>query len=148
MILTSELLVLALVDDDLELDRVVLSETTLIDEFNGFSHGDESALFSHQSARMVQIATAPEGFNSGRTYYLRTESEETFSNILKTWPVLALKARRRADARTVLEKVQRELRRFHDSKLFQTVVALVIAAVNLLPARARIVAARSRFVDV
>ena len=127
LILTNELLVLALVDQEKEVDRIVLSEVDFIKEFISSGLGEEEA----PEFRMLQIATNLHGFNSGRTYCLRMESDK-FNNIMKTWSVCAQKARRRAEARTVFEKVQREIRGFYDSWIFQTVIALAIAAVRIV----------------
>ena len=125
-------MVFALVDDDLELDRVILSDVTLVGEFTGMSQGDQSSLVSRRSPRMIQVLTRHSGFNAGRTYYLRTDSGDILTSVLKTWPVLAFKARRRAEARTVLKRLQHDLRTFYDSGPFQAFVALIIAAVGHL----------------
>ena len=131
VIITKELLVLAHIDQDVELDRVVLSEVDFVKEFMGFGDDDEKALNTDQSTRTVQIATDLHGFNSGRTYYFRTDSGE-FDEILKSCTLLARSARRRAEARTVFAKMQREVRGMYDCRTFQTIIALLIAAVRSL----------------
>ena len=129
VIITKELLVLAHIDQDVELDRVVLSEVDFVKEFMGFGDGDEKALNTDQNTRTVQIATDLHGFNSGRTYYFRTDSDE-FDEIVKSCVLLARSAKRRAEARTVFAKIQREVRGLYDSRIFQILIASVIAAVS------------------
>ena len=61
IILTSKLLIISLVDGDVALDRIVLSEVKMVEEFNGIGHGEEHALATNQSARILQIATDASG---------------------------------------------------------------------------------------
>ena len=129
VVLTRELIVFAFADQDLEIDRVPLAEVLFLKEFKGMS-GEEGGSMRRSSTRMLQIATDQHGFNSGRTYYLRVDGD-ALDEMVKTWSKLARKARRRAEARTLFEKVQREVRRAYDSSVFQTLVALMIAAVRL-----------------
>ena len=121
----------ALSGQDLEIDRIPLAEIEFLKEFQGIESDGNGAATKRRTSRMLQIATNQQGLNSGRTYYLRVESE-TFDDLLRTWSELARKARRRAEAQTLFKKVQREVRAIYDASLFQTCVALMIAAVRSL----------------
>ena len=61
----------------------------------------------------LQIATDPQGYNSGRTYYLRTESKSLHDDIMPLLRKYSVAARERAQASTLFQKTQRRVRKVH-----------------------------------
>ena len=102
-----------------------------------------------------QVATSAEGYNSGRTYTLRTRSKELYDEILPLLTKLSKKARRRAEAHTLFQKCQWTVRKIYTHSASQTFIALVIMGVSndsCFPSNSslhpnRVVLARPPFVD-
>ena len=79
-----------------------------------------------------QIKTIPDGYNSGRTYYLRAQSESTCRKITAALNKLCTAARERANVKSQFEKVQLRVRSIYCSNLFQIFTALLIIMVCCL----------------
>jgi hypothetical protein len=82
--------------------------------------------------RTLQIQTIPDGYNSGRTYYLRAALSDEHAHILKTLKKTADTARKRAEVKSQFVKAQSAVRTIHDSMLFQTASGILILAVRVL----------------
>jgi hypothetical protein len=91
---------------------------------------EESKKFSHA----MQIATRNDGYNSGRIYYLSTETKEALDDLISDLSKKAKVARVQAEARTGFQKFQFRVRKRYESRKFQGIMALLIIAVVLLPA--------------
>ena len=55
---------------------------------------------------VLQIATDPDGHNSGRSYHVRISSKETYDEIHPLLASLARAARKRANASTLFQRAQ------------------------------------------
>jgi hypothetical protein len=79
----------------------------------------------------LQISTVVDGYNSGRSYYLKAHSEEMCQKIVSSLQIIAKAAMKQARAWSWFRRVQRKVRRVHDSTPFQLAVASLIIAVIL-----------------
>ena len=84
----------------------------------------------------VQINTILDGYNSGRAYYLQTNSEHECCELAATLLRMAKAAKKRAEDKTRFQILQGKVLKFYDSTPFQCVVAFLIVAVTP-PPRAR-----------
>ena len=142
VVVTKEAIVFAFVGQDREIDRIPLNEIDFIKEFSTFDSSTEqqTSFRSRHHSKTLQIATGPDGFNSGRTYYLRTASQEHFEELLQFWTTLVHRAKSDADKRNHLQRLQKGLFWIYHSPPYQTAMALFIAAVSArirAPARPR-----------
>jgi hypothetical protein len=80
-----------------------------------------------------QIKTVPDGYNSGRSYYLRTKQDPASSRIIQHLCDITKTARKRAVALSRFNQAQNLVRRFHDSTIFQLAVSLLIITVCPCP---------------
>ena len=83
---------------------------------------------SSESAELM-IETNPEGYNSGRIYYLQAESRAICQKLILKLKQYCAAARERANAQTVLAQAQQHVSKFYRSKPFQNFVAILIIAV-------------------
>jgi hypothetical protein len=81
-----------------------------------------------------QIATIPNGYNSGRSYYLQAESSDLEHQVMTQLRTLATIARKKAEARSSFRKSQDRARAIYTAKPFQIGASLLIVAVNYFPA--------------
>jgi hypothetical protein len=80
-----------------------------------------------------QIKTSVDGYNSGRTYYIKASSEEQCSEILKKLAESARAARQLKEAKTRFRASQQRVREVYRSSICQGIVACMIVAVPSLP---------------
>ena len=80
-----------------------------------------------------QIRTLVDGYNSGRTYYLKASSEDECAEVVKLLRSAAKTARKIKEAKTRFEKSQERVRVVYQSTIIQTIVAAMIVAVPSLP---------------
>ena len=120
---------------DLEVDNIPLAEITNISETTEKDTDCGCEFFSslvfdckEGETQSFRITTQIGGHNSGRTYYLRTRSStnELFSDIKR----LSKIARKRAEARTLLQRAQLRVRKFYESNPVQAVSILLIGFVS------------------
>ena len=78
----------------------------------------------------MQIATLPTGYNSGRTYYIATHSNDLFENLIVKLKKYAKAERSRAEASSLFRKIQMKIRKRYESNIVQGVMALMIGAVR------------------
>ena len=88
---------------------------------------DDSAAQRHK----MQIATLPTGYNSGRTYYIATQSKDLLDKLISKLKKYAKAERTRAEANSLFRKVQLKVRKRYESNLVQGVMALLIGAVSI-----------------
>jgi hypothetical protein len=135
VVVTSEKISFALATDEIEMDFIPLQEITKLEilyssegmggtvGYNGGSQDPE--LFD----TAFQIATSPDGHNSGRTYYLRAESRQERQHLLLEWQRLAHEAAHKMEQKTRFRLVQDSVRRVYLSNPFQGFAAALIIAV-------------------
>jgi hypothetical protein len=78
----------------------------------------------------LQIRTIKNGYNAGRKYFLRANSDEERDDLVKQLLVLSKNAKARAETASAWEKMQNRVRRVYNSSLFQGVAAFLIIAVS------------------
>lgn len=85
--------------------------------------------FAPSQTNTMEIKTIREGYNSGRTYYLRSKIDADSRKLIESLSSLAKNARRKAEARSQLEMVQLKFRNFYNSSSFQAIIVLLITTV-------------------
>ncbi len=83
--------------------------------------------------RTLRIDTHPEGYNSGRTYYLQIGSESEFSRLAISLVDYVKDAMKRFEAKSGLERIQSYFRKLFRSPSFQLTTAFFILAVRHRP---------------
>ncbi len=103
-------------------------EVDFIKEMKDIGHsgelGDTSA-----SNYALQLSTVREGHNSGRAYYLQTQSKEALDILMDCLQKNVKAAKKREEAQNAFRRVQTKVRKFYESKFFQSIIALLIGAV-------------------
>jgi hypothetical protein len=77
-----------------------------------------------------QIRTQKHGYNAGRKYFLRADSDTERDELIKQLLVLTKNAIARAETATQWERMQSRVRVIYNSSLFQGVAAFLIIAVS------------------
>jgi hypothetical protein len=159
VVVTKQTLSFALRDDDIERDYIPLSEVSRVEQMRGAEESEPNKL-SQKSSRGLQIlqkshsadsqeierldkdstsrlfvnafqiATIPDGHNSGRSYYLQAESSEVKRKIIKQLQLLTESARKRAEAKSLFRQAQDRVRGIYITWIFQSGAALLIVAVS------------------
>jgi hypothetical protein len=76
-----------------------------------------------------QISTIPDGYNSGRSYYLQADSSHLKQHAIAQLRSLASSARKKAEARSYFRKTQDYVRAVYTARPFQIGASLLIVAV-------------------
>ena len=132
VLLTKECVSFAFVGMEQEIDRIPLIGVDFVKahvETAGMQGDDFNGPLS-QDHFCFQIATNPEGYNSGRTYTLRTSSKGLYHEILPLMDKLLKNARRRARATTLFRKFQWKVRKVYSNNLCQSIIAVIIMGVS------------------
>jgi hypothetical protein len=145
MVVGKDMMYFALLDNDDVVDCIPLAEITQVKkmgldgvtEYHQVPHkrsavGNEQ-LSSDGFHQTLRIDTKPEGYNSGRTYYLQISKESEFSRLAISLAYLVKDAIRRFEAKTGLEKTQAKVRRLFRSAPFQFAASFFILAVSFGP---------------
>lgn len=82
-----------------------------------------------RDANELMIETHPEGYNSGRTYYLQAESKAFCQQVVQQLNQYCKEANERANAQTAFTLAQQHSRKMYRSTIFQNIVAILIIAV-------------------
>jgi hypothetical protein len=129
VVITKDDIIFAFVGEEAQIDRIPFAEILYVKEMTEAATEDfdkeENKRFSHA----MQIATRDDGYNSGRIYYLSTESHEILHELMGYLSKKAKAARAQAEARTLFRKFQLRVRKRYDSAQFQGLMALLITAV-------------------
>ena len=128
--LAKECISFAFVNQNEEIDRVPLTDIDYIkasDELGAKSDSDADSL---QKNFVLQVATNPEGHNSGRSYYLRTWSKEVHDDIFPLLDQLVKYARKRSDGSSQFERAQHKVRQIYGHYICQCIFALIIVGVS------------------
>ncbi len=80
-----------------------------------------------------QIRTSVDGYNSGRTYYIKATSEEQCAEILSKLAASARASRQIKEAKTRFRASQERVREMYRSTICQGIVAAMIVAVPSPP---------------
>ena len=91
---------------------------------------DKGASKPRDKAAVLEIKTLPDGYNSGRTYYLRIKPVDRCKELASDFLLKAAVARRRKEASSRFRRNQRLLRTLTDSTLFQCTGAFLIFLVR------------------
>ncbi len=78
----------------------------------------------------LMIETHPDGYNSGRTYYLQAKSDASCQDIIKWLTQYSTDAHERAHAQSVLRQAKLRVLKAYRSKAFQRLVAILIILVR------------------
>jgi predicted RNA-binding protein YlxR (DUF448 family) len=158
VVITKETLSFALLDDDSEIDFIPLSEVICVEEMCGVeeanadgttrkigsglnmlqkSMGSEDIDLQYDEdstsrlfVNAFQIATIPDGYNSGRSYYMQADSSEVKQKVIEQLQALSQSARTRAEVKSLFRKVQDHVRNVYTTRIFQSSAALLIIAVS------------------
>ncbi len=102
-----------------------MNEVELVREMRNILHENKRS----NDAEELMIETHPDGYNSGRIYYLQAESKAMCQKIIQKLKHYCSAARERANARTALAQAQQHVGKMYRSKFFQNMVAFLIIAV-------------------
>ena len=111
--------------DDMIIDKIPMSEVELVREMKNVQLENKNS----RGEAELMIETHPDGYNSGRIYYLQAESRSTCQNLIQTLRERCTKAREKANAQTALAQAQQYVGKIYRSKYFQNFVAVLIIAV-------------------
>ena len=114
-------------NDETVIDQIPLAEIQSVKEMVNI---EDEAMESTQTNGFI-VETHPEGYNSGRTYYLRANSKAECQDIVQKLSQHSAAARETAHARSVFAKAQRKVDKVYRSTIFQSVIAFLIVAVRL-----------------
>ena len=129
MVVTKDLIAFAFVGEEAQIDHIPFAEVTYVKEMTEAPSDDydpEDRHFSHA----MQIGTREDGYNSGRIYYISTDSQEALDDLIQLMDRLAKVARARAEARNWFRKLQMAVRKKYNSSAFQSLMAVLIAAAS------------------
>ncbi len=114
-------------NDDIVIDQIPLAE---IHRVKGMEAGDkETELAKDENELMIE--THPEGYNSGRTYYLQAQSKASCQEIIKKLVQHSAAAFERAHAQSVFRQAQIRVLKVYRSIVFQRSVAVLIILVSI-----------------
>ncbi len=116
-----------------EIDRIPLAEittiTTVVDSNIGAELNENESLRPEEE-HVIQIATEQGGYNSGRAYYLRTDSKNTLDKFIGNMRRCVRVARKQRDNLNIFQRVQLKVRRVYESAPSQGLIIFLIALVN------------------
>ena len=129
VVVTKDLIAFAFVGEDAQIDHIPFAEVSYVKEMTG-APSDECDPEDRRFSHAMQIGTHENGYNSGRIYYLSTDSQETLNELIQFMSKHASKAHARAEARNLFRKLQIKVREKYNSRVFQSCMAFLIAAVR------------------
>jgi hypothetical protein len=103
-----------------------MDEVELVREMRSIPHENKKTTVAEE----LMIETHPDGYNSGRIYYLQAESNAMCQKIIQKLKQYCAAARERAHARTAMAQAQQHVGKLYRSKIFQNIVAFLIIAVR------------------
>jgi hypothetical protein len=116
----------AQLNEDTVIDQIPLAEVQLVREMDNMGGEDAEAKRTND----LMIETHPDGFNSGRTYYLQADSRASCQDIVRTLSRYCTAAHERAHARSIFAQAQRQVEKVYRSAFFQGFFAVLIIAVS------------------
>jgi hypothetical protein len=112
--------------EDAVIDQIPLAEVQLVREMDNVNGEDKEATQSND----LMIETHPDGYNSGRTYYLQAESRASCKDLVRILSRHCTAAHERAHARSAFAQAQRQVEKVYRSAFFQGFFAVLIIAVS------------------
>jgi hypothetical protein len=86
-------------------------------------------------SNMLQIQTMEDGFNSGRTYYLKAPSDAVCRNIVHELTKISTKTKKLAESRSKWLRYQKKVLVFYNSLPFQAFICFTIITVSSVTAQ-------------
>jgi hypothetical protein len=124
----SDMMYLTHVNEDVVMDQIPLAEITQVKEMEAADSGISKANNENQ----LMIETHPEGYNSGRTYYLQADSKASCQDKIKKLKQYRAAAYERAHAQSVFRQAQIRVLKVYESVIFQRLMAFLIILVSAL----------------
>ena len=137
MVITKDCICFAFTNQTKEIDRIPLDGVDYVKSLDESGMKTDAELDVARQNCVLQIATDPDGHNSGRSYHVRISSKETYDEIHPLLASLARAARKRANASTLFQRAQIRVKEMYGHIICQTLVALIIVGVS--PVRSRFV---------
>ena len=130
--LTKDVIAFAFKDSEIEIDYIPLADVDFVSEMK---NSVDTNLISedqddHETLPALQIATTRLGHNSGRAYYVQTNTFEEMAHLQNLLKRLVVLAKQREEASNLFRFWQLRTRKAYESNLMQAFIALVIAAVT------------------
>jgi hypothetical protein len=114
----------------MEIDHIPLSEVINVREMTEASSEESDKNDNKTFSNVMQISTTDDGYNSGRIYYLSTESKALLDELIVELRAKAKRAHTQALSRSWFRQMQRRLRKRYESRQFQGLMAILIAGVS------------------
>ena len=134
---TDKVIAFARVNENILLDAIPLAEVESIDSMQNLDQIDvqqQQPTNSYEAAIdftfAFQIRTQKGGYNAGRKYVLRAESEEEINAIVADLDRITRLAAQNAAARSYFSKIQKRVRVAYSSTIYQSISAVLIIAVR------------------
>jgi hypothetical protein len=116
------------INDDVVIDQIPLAEISRVKEMEAAEKESDEAKDENQ----LMIETSPEGYNSGRTYYLQADSKASCQDKIKKLLQHSAAAYERAHAQSAFRQAQLRVLKIYRSTVFQRFVAILIISVSAL----------------
>jgi hypothetical protein len=133
LVITKEKISFSFEGEDLEIDYIPLSDVDYVCEMK--DSGESSSLNMSQegesSLPTLQIATTRDGHNSGRAYYIQTETHEGLADLEAVIQRTVKAAKQREEARNLFRLWQNRVLKVYQAGLMQAFIALTIIAVGI-----------------
>ena len=136
LIITKEFIAFAFVDQTDQIDCIPFAEIEFVRKWQDETVAGVSTLLDadaakdqHQTLTALHIATAADGYNSGRPYYLSAESVADRDWLMGVLLRNARAARKRVEAHTFFQRAQLAVRRRYEWKTVQYFFAGLTVAV-------------------
>jgi hypothetical protein len=120
------MIIFAQLNQDIVSDKIPLDEIKQIREMQDVDEENTKS----KEVNELMIETLPEGYNSGRTYYLQAESRAACRKIVRKLTDYSTTAHERAHAQTAFAQAQQRVGKVYRSVVFQNFIALLIIAVG------------------
>ena len=144
MVIGKDMLYFAFVSSDTVVDSIPLAEILQIKKMGAnttnespyhskslsLSHEASFKLLNHHFVRSIRLDTSPEGFNSGRTYYLQANTDDELELLIQKLSASVKDAIKRFEARSLLERSQKRARAIYNSRAFQYTAATFVLVVR------------------
>jgi hypothetical protein len=115
------------------MDRIPLEDIIGIEEMQFSSEApqiDSTIEANVDFTNAFQIRTRTDGYNGGRSYFLRSESEGDLAGLIQEIALIAKGAARKASAQTKWALAQEHARSVYNSIWFQGIASFLIIAVS------------------
>ena len=132
VVITKECIAFAFVGKDEEVDRIPLDGVDYVKSGDDVGAKMDMELDASMQQYILQVATNPEGHNSGRSYYMRTGSKDVYDEIFPLLTKFSKTARERAQASTHFRRAQLRVRNVYQHIICQSIFALIIIGVSLV----------------